>query len=163
MSEKESYLIKYECSTSTNASLIGILSRMKFPSGCGKLRKDFHCTLLFADSWKRDINATIANSFELEGGFITMITRFEQFGKAIVGILDDENEIFKSIHVILEAKTGARSQFKDYCAHTTICYSDRQLSRQELDDLYEERPTDFLLVFNKITYKVYKQKLWREK
>lgn len=148
MSAKPSLLVKYECTPGCNAGIRMNISLMKLPEGIDKVRDDFHCTLLFANEWTLEPVMIAGDETHAKA------TRFEQFGSAIVLILDNSQNVMKGYHELAASLAGAKHSYEEYVPYTTLFYaSNKQFSREELDALFEQWPNEAVLSFDKIRVK----------
>lgn len=142
-------LVKIECTPTCNEEIAKIIKAMKLPEEIDEVRSDFHCTLLFAMQCKgpkpvSDLSQTI----------VVKPTRFEQFGEAIVLILDDVDGKLQALHERVEALHEAKHSHDRYMPHTTLFYAHKKsVPREELDALFEQWPEDSSLVFEEVKSK----------
>lgn len=109
------YLVKAETDLTTELEIKKRLSTLRLGLDF-KPRNDFHCTLMFADSWK---NAPTCKAINVE----TKMMRIDKFGKAIVLVLEDPNGVLSSRHLELLTEMEAVNQFNEYTPHLTLGFA----------------------------------------
>lgn len=126
-----SLLVKVECDVETNTNINTILSKLPL---CDFVpRSDFHNTLLFAEKFNTNLTPRLMNHNNL----MTTASRVDQFGNAIVLILNDENEIFAKRHGELVKELNATHQHPIYTPHVTIGYCKTPINESDKKEIIE--------------------------
>jgi 2'-5' RNA ligase len=111
-----SLLIKVEADAETNETILKLLSTLMLDDF--NPRSDFHNTLLFATQFDKNKSPILTRHENLS----TTLSDVQQFGDAVVLILEDPNDFFSQRHQQLKNEIDATHQHPNYTPHITIGY-----------------------------------------
>jgi 2'-5' RNA ligase len=110
------YLVKAESTSETEHLLNNKIAQLPARAVFTK-RKDFHCTLIFATTWKKE--PTIIPSYDEK--YTYNVIDVKLFNSAIVLILDaDENSFVVKRHYELKNEMEATTDQEIYTPHMTL-------------------------------------------
>lgn len=129
----QAYLVKVELEPSDVGNILHVVELVNeaFRQNI-RFRKDHHCTLTFATSWKREptVNA--------QAKYCCLIDRVDVFGEAVVLVLAEQHQLRKRNAELLLEMDGV-DQFSPYNPHVTIGYlTDGELLCPETKNYLEQ-------------------------
>jgi 2'-5' RNA ligase len=145
------YLVKIEATDRTTQSIRSAVINLNLSNF--DIRQDFHCTLLFATEWHSEPKLIDHEPIIVRG------TEIKLFGKAVVLILDDQQNKLKNRHSEIKTEINARTQFDDFVPHLTLGFAKEGFKLTDDLKMYILNPfVNMDIILEKEKGKVFEQK-----
>lgn len=123
------YLVKIEMIPSDQKNVVNFIAANADALKNITPRSDFHCTLIFAETWTNNPSVFSSQS-PAEGSYY--IDGVEKFGRAVVFTLkDNSSRALQSRHDALKSEMKATTAHATYRPHWTIGFKDGSLDENE--------------------------------